>query len=93
MNYILTVTDEETDEIVCEVEAKSLESLEEQLRKVENAVKMAEAIKRDEMQAEIERQMEELAETEQDRIAQDKGEMAWAELHSAFQDETGEWCV
>ena len=50
MNYefYLTITSE-LDEIVAEIKANSLESLEEQLRKAEHAIKKYEADKKDEL--------------------------------------------
>lgn len=58
-SYILEVFEEESGDKVCQVEAMTLESLEEQLRKVEHAQKKYEGEQEVRMQMEHDRQKEE----------------------------------
>ena len=65
--YLLTVTENETDDEVGHIEALTMESLQEQLRKIDGSIKEYEAYKEYEMQREIDRQDEDLAVEEADK--------------------------
>ena len=64
VNYVLTVHAEEEDSPICVIEANSMESLEEQLSKVEGAVRRYEEQQEVRMQMEISRQEDDLEEKE-----------------------------